>query len=52
MGFLDGGPGFAHIAIGCNNTFQKYLKLIELQNAQATQGGEVPSGPVRGNDRT
>ena len=30
-GFLDGGPGFAHVVIGCNNTFQKYLKLIELQ---------------------
>jgi glycosyltransferase involved in cell wall biosynthesis len=32
-GFLDGGPGFAHIAIGCNNSFQKYLKLIELEKA-------------------
>jgi len=32
-GFLDGGPGFAHIVIGCSNTFQKYLKLIELQKA-------------------
>jgi glycosyltransferase involved in cell wall biosynthesis len=31
LGFLDGGPGFAHIAIGCNNSFHKYLKLIELQ---------------------
>jgi glycosyltransferase involved in cell wall biosynthesis len=31
LGFLDGGPGFAHVVIGCNNTFQKYLKLIELQ---------------------
>ena len=30
-GFLDGGPGFAHIVIGCNNSFHKYLKLIELQ---------------------
>ena len=30
-GFLDGGPGFAHIVIGCINSFQKYLKLIELQ---------------------
>lgn len=34
-GFLDGGPGFAHVAIGCNNTFQKYLKLIELQKSGA-----------------
>jgi hypothetical protein len=32
-GFLDGGPGFAHVVIGCNNTFHKYLKLIELQKA-------------------
>ncbi len=31
LGFLDGGAGFAHIVIGCNNAFQKYLKLIELQ---------------------
>ncbi len=31
LGFLDGGPGFAHVVIGCNNTFHKYLKLIELQ---------------------
>jgi glycosyltransferase involved in cell wall biosynthesis len=30
MGFLDGGPGFAHVVIGCCNTFHKYLKLIEL----------------------
>jgi glycosyltransferase involved in cell wall biosynthesis len=36
LGFLDGGPGFAHIAIGCNNTFQKYLKLIELEKAGAS----------------
>ena len=35
LGFLDGGPGFAHIAIGCSNTFQKYLKLIELEKAGA-----------------
>ena len=31
LGFLDGGPGFAHVVIGCNNTFHKYLKLIELE---------------------
>ena len=35
FGFLDGGPGFAHIAIGCNNTFHKYLKLIELEKTGA-----------------
>jgi hypothetical protein len=33
LGFLDGGPGFAHILIGCGNTFLKYLKLLELQHA-------------------
>lgn len=29
-GFLDGGPGFAHVAIGCFAAFAKYAKLIEL----------------------
>ena len=33
LGFLDGGPGFAHVVIGCNNSFHKYLKLIELEKA-------------------
>jgi glycosyltransferase involved in cell wall biosynthesis len=33
LGILDGGPGFAHVAIGCQNTFHKYLKLIERQKA-------------------
>ena len=33
LGLLDGGAGFAHIAIGCNNAFLKYLKLIELQHS-------------------
>jgi glycosyltransferase involved in cell wall biosynthesis len=33
LGFLDGGPGFAHVVIGCNNTFHKYLKLIELERS-------------------
>jgi glycosyltransferase involved in cell wall biosynthesis len=32
LGFLDGGPGFAHIAIGCFAAFAKYAKLIELAN--------------------
>ncbi|HEY4999061.1 MAG TPA: glycosyltransferase family 2 protein, partial [Usitatibacter sp.] len=41
LGFLDGGPGFAHIAIGCNNTFHKYLKLIELQKAGPGRGGDA-----------
>ena len=35
LGFLDGGAGFAHIVVGCNNTFHKYPKLIELQQAAA-----------------
>jgi hypothetical protein len=30
LGFLDGGPGFAHVAIGCFAAFAKYAKLIEL----------------------
>ena len=33
LGFLDGVPGLAHIAIGCMNSFNKYAKLIELQKA-------------------
>jgi len=33
LGFLDGGAGFAHVVIGCNNTFHKYLKLLELERA-------------------
>ncbi|HLX24249.1 MAG TPA: glycosyltransferase family 2 protein [Usitatibacter sp.] len=37
LGLLDGGPGFAHIAIGCNNAFLKYLKLIELEKSQETK---------------
>jgi glycosyltransferase involved in cell wall biosynthesis len=41
LGFLDGGPGFAHVVIGCNNSFHKYLKLIELQDA-ARAGKEAP----------
>ena len=40
LGFLDGGAGFAHIVIGCNNSFQKYLKLIEIQNAARGKQGE------------
>ena len=32
LGFLDGGPGFAHVAVGCFAAFAKYAKLIELSN--------------------
>lgn len=31
LGFLDGVPGLIHICIGCQNTFIKYAKLIELK---------------------
>jgi glycosyltransferase involved in cell wall biosynthesis len=31
LGFLDGAAGFAHIAIGCFNTFLKNAKLMEVQ---------------------
>ncbi len=31
-GFLDGLPGFIHIAIGCFNSFAKYAKAYELSN--------------------
>jgi len=30
LGFLDGVAGLVHILIGCNNSFVKYAKLIEL----------------------
>ncbi len=39
LGFLDGGPGFAHIMIGCGNAFHKYLKLIELQQSGGGKEG-------------
>jgi glycosyltransferase involved in cell wall biosynthesis len=43
-GFLDGGPGFAHVAIGCFAAFAKYAKLIELGNrGGAGAGGKAPS---------
>ena len=31
LGFLDGLPGLAHIALGCMNSFLKYAKLAELR---------------------
>jgi len=43
-GFLDGGPGFAHIVIGCTNSFQKYLKLMELQQGARAK---APEGAAR-----
>lgn len=33
LGFLDGGPGLVHIAIGCMNSFNKYAKLMALERA-------------------
>jgi len=41
-GFLDGGAGFAHVVVGCNNTFHKYLKLIELQRSAPGRGKGNP----------
>lgn len=35
LGFLDGVPGFAHIAIGCFNTLVKLVKLRALYVAPA-----------------
>ncbi len=29
-GFLDGVPGLVHILIGCQNSFAKYAKMLEL----------------------
>ena len=46
LGFLDGGPGFAHIAIGCNSAFHKYLKLIELEK----QGARHEARDTKGRD--
>jgi glycosyltransferase involved in cell wall biosynthesis len=33
-GFLDGWPGFVHIAVGCFNSFIKYAKARELMSKQ------------------
>lgn len=33
-GFLDGVPGFIHIAIGCFNSFIKYGKMLDFQRKQ------------------
>ncbi len=34
LGFLDGLPGLLHISIGCMNSYVKYMKLIELRQAE------------------
>ncbi len=31
LGALDGLPGLVHILIGCQNSFAKYAKMIDLQ---------------------
>jgi glycosyltransferase involved in cell wall biosynthesis len=36
-GFLDGVPGFVHIAVGCLTAFLKYAKLFELQRQAREQ---------------
>ena len=33
-GLKDGAPGLAHTAIGCFNSFVKYMKLLELQRRE------------------
>ena len=38
LGFLDGVPGFVHIAIGCMNTLLKYAKAVEIMNRKG--GGQ------------
>ena len=35
LGFLDGVPGLAHIAIGCFNTFAKNAKLFALRAGES-----------------
>jgi glycosyltransferase involved in cell wall biosynthesis len=37
LGFLDGAAGLVHIAIGCQNSFQKHAKLLELWRRGGTQ---------------
>lgn len=37
LGFLDGLPGFAHIAIGCYNSFAKYAKIADFHKRQHTE---------------
>jgi glycosyltransferase involved in cell wall biosynthesis len=36
LGFLDGVAGLVHIVIGCNNSFVKYAKLLELSKRGAS----------------
>lgn len=44
LGFLDGMPGLLHILIGCNNSFLKYAKLIELEKKAAIPSREPSIG--------
>lgn len=39
-GFLDGLPGFIHVAIGCFNSFAKYAKMREIQLRAAAMGAK------------
>ena len=41
QGFRDGLPGFIHIAIGCFNSFSKYAKMVELQQAPRDSSGKA-----------
>ncbi|MCA3130266.1 MAG: glycosyltransferase family 2 protein [Betaproteobacteria bacterium] len=37
LGFLDGAAGLVHIAIGCQNSFLKHAKLLELERRGGAQ---------------
>ncbi len=47
LGFLDGVPGLVHIVIGCNNSFVKYAKLMELETAVPSPPALLPEGEGR-----
>lgn len=42
LGFLDGVPGLVHIAIGCGNSFLKYVKLMQLTRGRVPTGAGKP----------
>jgi len=40
LGCLDGVPGLVHILIGCQNSFSKYAKIIDLQKQRSEKNKE------------
>jgi hypothetical protein len=42
LGFLDGVPGFVHIAIGCFASFMKYAKLRAADRGEAAAAADPP----------